>query len=58
VTILHAKWEKKTNLNISDLAFQKSFENGGVEIPDTESPSEISAITKSTAGVAFLTPWK
>jgi hypothetical protein len=38
------------------LAFQKGFENGGVEIPDTESPSEIFAITKLTAGVAFLTP--
>jgi hypothetical protein len=45
-----------TNINLSDLAFQKGIENGGVEIPDSESPSEISAITKSTVGVAFFTP--
>jgi hypothetical protein len=45
--------EKKTSINLSDLAFQEGIENEGVEIPGTGSPSRISAITKSTAGIAF-----
>jgi len=45
--------EKRTSRNLSDLAFQEGIHNKDVEIPGTESPSKISAITKSTAVVAF-----
>jgi hypothetical protein len=48
--------EKRTRRNLSDFAFQEGIEDEGVEIPGTGSPSGISAITKSTAGVAFGTP--
>ena len=48
--------EKRTSRNLSDLAFQEGIEDGGFEIPGTGSPSGISAITKSTAGVAFSAP--
>jgi len=45
--------EKRTNINLSDLAFQEGIENEDVEILGTRSLSKISAITKSTVVVGF-----
>jgi hypothetical protein len=45
--------EKRTSRNLSDLTFHVGIEDEGVEIPGTRSPSGISAITKSTAGVVL-----
>jgi hypothetical protein len=50
--------EKRTSINLSDLAFQEGIENGDVEILGTWSPSKISAITKSTVVVALWAPLK
>ena len=49
---------KNTNKILLNLAFQEGIQDGGVEIPGTESPSRISTITKLTVGVAFLATWK
>jgi len=52
VKILHAKFKKKNQI----FAFQEGMENEGIEILGTRGPFGISAITKSTDGVAFGTP--
>ena len=44
---------KKTSKNLSDLTSQEGIEDVSVEIPSIGSLSGISAITKSTVGIAF-----
>ena len=46
----------KKNINLSNLAFQKGIQDGGIEISGTGSPSGISAITRLTTCVAFSAP--